>query len=128
MQRNTKFFGRPEVDVDLTVARGQHDALITKLMTGSSDTEGAMYRAERMYGLAFWAQHRLRYRKAATASFIERVRQAYLSTLHQSVRRDLEKLKTLETIRSVDADVQNLIDEAQNLLARMADATGNQKG
>jgi hypothetical protein len=123
-----KQFGTTEVEMELTVARDQHHALITKLMTGPGDSEGAMHRAERMYGLAFWAQHRLRYRKAATAAFIERVRQAYLSTLQQSVRRDLEKLKTIQAIGSADADVQKLVDEATDLLARMADATGNQKG
>ncbi len=121
MKKNAKEFGLSEVEMDVTVARDQHHALITKLMTGPGDSEGAMHRAERMFGLSYWAQFRLRYRRAASPAFIERVRQAYLSTLEQSVRRDLESLKRQQSNGTVDdASIQNLISEAENLLARLA--------
>lgn len=107
--------------MDLAVARDQHHALITKLMHGPGDSDGAMHRAERMFGLPYWAQFRLRYRRAASPAFIERVRQAYLSTLEQSVRRDLESLKRQQTIGGGDdASIQSLIVEAESLLARLA--------
>lgn len=107
--------------MDLTIARDQHHALITKLMHGPGDSEGAMHRAERLFGLSYWAQFRLRYRRAASPAFVERVRQAYLSTLEQSVRRDLEALKRQQQIGTGnDASLQNLIVEAESLLARLA--------
>ena len=120
MQRNAKEFGSAEVEMDLTVARDQHHALITKLMTGPGDSEGAMHRAERMFGLSYWAQFRLRYRRAASPQFVERVRQAYLTMLEQSVRRDLEKLKRQQVNGTSNADIQNLVVEAESLLARIA--------
>jgi hypothetical protein len=119
MHKNAKPFGNAEVEMSLTVARDQHHALITKLMTGPGDSEGAMHRAERMFGLAYWAQFRLRYRRAATPAFIERVRQAYLSTLQQSVKRDLESLKTQQAAGDSDASISDLIVEAESLLARL---------
>jgi hypothetical protein len=106
-------------DMDVTAARDQHHALITRLMTGPGDSEGAMHRAERQFGLPYWSQHGLRYKRRATSEFIERVRQAYLSMLEASVRRDLDKLK-IERARGNDsARIQNLIVEAENLLSRM---------
>lgn len=120
MQKNTKEFGTAEVEMEMTVARDQHHALITKLMTGPGDSEGAMHRAERQFGLPYWAQFRLRYRRAASPAFIERVRQAYLSTLERSVRQDLESLKTQQSIGNSDASISDLIVEAENLLARLA--------
>ena len=107
--------------MDLSIARDQHHALITRLMHGPGDSEGAMHRAERMFGLSYWAQFRLRYRRAASPAFVERVRQAYLTTLEQSVRRDLEALKRQQTIGTGDdASIQSLVVEAENLLARLA--------
>ena len=121
MKKNAKDFGSAEVEMDLSAARDQHHALITKLMAGPGDSEGAMHRAERMFGLPYWAQFRLRYRRAASSAFIQRVRQAYLSTLEQSVRRDLESLRTQQIKDGTgDASIQNLITEAEDLLARLA--------
>lgn len=124
MHRNQKAFGTAEVEMPVTIARDQHHALISKLMTGPGDSEGAMHRAERLFGLAYWAQHRLRYRRAATPVFIERVRQAYLSMLEQSVRRDLECLRTNLSTGSGDASTEDLIVEAENLLGRLASRAG----
>lgn len=111
---------KPEREMDAALARDQHGAIITKLMTGPGDSEGAMHRAERLYGLNYWAQHTLRYKRRATPAFIERVRQAYLSMLEQSVRRDLEKLKAEQTKGNGDAHIQKLIAEAESLLGRMS--------
>jgi hypothetical protein len=128
MQKHAKDFGIAEVELPLTVAREQHHALISKLMNGPGDSEGAMHRAERLFGLAYWAQHRLRYRRAATPAFVERVRQAYLSMLEQSVRRDLECLRTHHTTGNTDASTADLIVEAEDLLGRLASKAGVAKG
>jgi len=123
MHKNAKPFGSAEVEMSLAVARDQHHTLITKLMTGPGDSEGAMHRAERMFGLPYWAQFRLRYRRAASPAFVERVRQAYLSTLEQSVRRDLESLRTQQAAGNGDASLSDLIVEAENLLAKLSSKT-----
>lgn len=124
MSKNPKAFGSTEVEMDVSIARDQHHSLITRLMTGPGDSEGAMHRAERMFGLPYWAQFRLRYRRAASPAFVQRVRQAYLSTLEQSVRRDLESLKTQQAAGAGDnASIQDLIVEAENLLARLSSKT-----
>ena len=105
--------------MDVSAARDQHHALITKLMCGPGDSEGAMHRAERQFGLPYWSQHALRYKRRATADFISRVRQAYLSMLEVSVRRDLERLRTEQAKGNADARLASLILEAENLLSRM---------
>ena len=107
-------------DMTIALARDQHHTVITRLMTGPGDSEAAMHRAEHQFGLPYWAQFNLRYKKRATPSFVERVRQAYLSVLEQSVKRDLEKLKTAKTLGTDDARIEGLISEAENLLDRMA--------
>jgi hypothetical protein len=122
-----KEFGTSGAEVDVAVARDQHHALITKLMTGPGSSEAAMHRAERVYGLSYWQQFALRYKKRATPAFIERVRQAYLSTLQQSVRRDLECLRTQAAKGSEDASIQELIVEAEDMLARLESRKGAAK-
>jgi hypothetical protein len=125
LQNIQKDFGSGKVEMDLTTAREQHHALITRLMTGPGGSEAAMHRAERLYGLSYWQQFRLRYRRLASPAFVERVRQAYLSTLEQSVRRDLENLKTQQIVNGTgdDASIQSLVVEAESLLARIKDKT-----
>lgn len=116
-----KEFAKSGRDMDITIAREQLHAVVTRLMTGPGDSEGAMHRAERQFGLPYWAQFNLRYKKRATAAFIERVRQAYVSTLEQSVRRDLEKLKTERAKGQDDDRIAGLILEAEDLLCRISD-------
>lgn len=122
-----KEFPREPVDMDVSIARDQHHALITKLMTGPGGSEDAMHRAERMFALPYWAQFGLRYKKRATPAFIEKVRQAYVAMLQQSVRRDLERLKTEQTKGNGNADIQSLIAEAEDLLNRLARQSPAQK-
>lgn len=110
--------------MDVSLAREQHHVIITKLMVGPGDSEGAMHRAERQFSLPYWAQFNLRYKKRASATFIERVRHAYFSILEQSVRGDLQKLKTEQAKGSGDARVESLIVEAENLLVRIANKAG----
>lgn len=123
MKNLQKDFGHGEVEMPIAAAREQHNALIQKLMTGPGSSEAAMHKAERVFGLSYWQQFSLRYKKRATPAFIERVRQAYLSMLEQSVRRDLECLRTEQAKGSADADIEDLVLEAESLLARIKGRT-----
>jgi hypothetical protein len=114
--------------VSLAEARDHHQALISRLMNGPGDSEGAMHRAERMFGLGFWPQWNLRHKRRATAEFIERVHQAYLAMLETSVRRDIEKLKAERAKGSDDVSLETLISESQVLLAKIAAKTAEKKG
>lgn len=115
-----KDFAREQPEMDVSIARDQHHALITKLMTGPGGSEAAMHRAERMFALPYWAQFGLRYKRRATPAFIQQVRQAYVAMLQQSVRRDLERLKTEQAKGNGNADIQSLVAEAEDLLDRLA--------
>ena len=90
-------------------------------MIGPGDAEGAMHRAERIYGLAYWPQWNLRHKRRATDGFIRRVHQAYLAMLESSVRRDLMALKTEQARGAGDAGIESLVAEAEALLARIAE-------
>lgn len=107
------------LDVRLATARCEHQAIISRLMTGPGDSEGAMHRAERLFGLGYWPQWNLRHKRRGTWEFIERVRHAYLAMLEQSVRRDLEKLKIERAKGAPDAGIAGLVAEAEALLARI---------
>jgi hypothetical protein len=105
--------------MDVAAVREQHQAIIQRLMVGPGDSEGAMHRADRMFGLPYWSQWNLRFKKRATVPFMQRVCQAYLSLIQQSVRRDLEKLRTEEAKGADDVGLKSLVAEAEALLARI---------
>lgn len=94
--------------------------LLAREMRGPSDTEAAMHRIQTKWGIDYWAQWSLRYRqpKRLAADLVERVRQASLSSLEQSIRRDIERLKIEAALG--DADFADLIVEAESLLAKIA--------
>ena len=115
-----KDFDRQDMEATATYqARQQHQTLIQKLMSGPGDSEGAMRRAEASFGLSYWAQWRLRYRRKATGQFIAQISQAYTAMLRKSVKRDLEQLKIDQAKGDTDDDLQSLIAEAETLLARI---------
>lgn len=97
-----------------------HRHLLAREMRGPGDTEAAMHRLQAKYGLDYWKQWMARYKRVASPEFIEQLRQAYLSTLERSVRRDLESLKGEEAKSGGnDADLGNLVAEAEALLAKI---------
>ena len=110
---------RGKTEMDISAARDLHQSLLGRLMTGAGGIDCAMHRAERLYGLPYWAQANLRHKKRASTAFIERLRQAYLSVLETSVRRDLEKLKAEQAKDNNDAALANLMAEAAALLAKI---------
>ena len=83
-----------EEDVDQ--ARRAHERLIVRLMVSPGDSEGAMRRAEDMFGLPYWAQHNLRHKRRATAEFVAQVYAAWTSVLEASVQRDVAELLRTE--------------------------------
>lgn len=106
-----------KTEMDISAAREQHSALLGRLMRGAGGIDAAMHAADRLYGLPYWSQWNLR----ATAAFMDRIRQAYLAALETSVRRDLERLKAEEAKGSRDAGLTDLVAEAQDILARIAE-------
>lgn len=112
-----KELGKSEMEI--AQARDEHQSLISKLMHGPGDAMGAMYRAERMFGLPYWSQWNLRHKRRATVQFMQRVRYAYLDMLAQSVRREIEILKAAEAKGSADVSDRVLLDEAEKLVAKI---------
>ena len=113
-----KGVGKPEMDI--AQARKEHESLILRLMNSPGDSEGAMYSAERQYGLPYWCQWNLRHKKRATTTFMQRVRYAYLDMLAQSVRREIEILKAAEAKGDADGNDRVLLAEAESLVAKIA--------
>jgi uncharacterized protein YnzC (UPF0291/DUF896 family) len=97
-----------------------NNKILAKEIRGSGDVERAMHRLQSEYGLDYWRQWQLKYRKEACAEFIEQIRQAYLSMLERSVRRTVDELK-IEQAKECGADAGNtdLIAEAEKLLAKI---------
>ena len=115
-------------DVNLTLAKQQHQEIVTRLMTGPGDGDGAMYRAERMFGLPYWCQFNLRHKGRATLSFMQRVHAAYVATIERSVKRDLATLKLEQAKDDADTDLAMLVAQAENLLAEIADRKAKKGG
>jgi hypothetical protein len=107
-------------DVEIAQARQIHQGLISRLMQGPGDSEGAMHRAEQKFGLSYWGQWNLRHKGRATLQFISQLHNAYLSTVESSVRRDLEYLKCEQARGENDAALADLVVEAEILLAEIS--------
>lgn len=103
----------------MDAAYQMHRDLLAREMRGPGDTEAAMYRLQAKYGLDYWKQWMARYKRSASSEFIEQLRQAYLSTLERSVRRDLEALKIEKAKDLGDVGLADLIAEAETLLAKI---------
>lgn len=115
-----KEIGKGDGGMNITDARSIHQGLLVKLMSGPGDSEGAMRRAETIYGLPYWAQWNLRHKQRATYDFLGRLHGVYLAVVEKSVRRDLEQLKAEQAKGADDADLASLQAEAEALLARIA--------
>lgn len=115
-----KDLGKREAMTNITQARTEHQSILSRLMTGPSDSEGAMRRAENSFGLGYWAQWNLRHKRRASFEFINRIHNVYLFVLEKSVQRDLAFLETEIARGANDAVTESLAVEAQNLLARIA--------
>lgn len=106
----------------MTVATDIYRELLAREMRGPSDTEAAMYRLQTKHGLDYWCQWAWRYRptKFTRPETFSKLRNAYLLTLEQSVRRDIARLETEAALGASDVVDKNLMAEAKNLLARIA--------
>ena len=110
----------------MTEAVATYRNLLAREMCGPSDSEQAMHRIQAKYGIDYWTQWGLRYRapKRVSADLVDRVRQAYLATLEQSVRRDIARLEIEIAKGAPDAAFTDLVAEAQGLLARIQTRRG----
>ena len=101
---------------------GTYREILAREMRGPSDTESAMHRIQTKYGIDYWQQWGLRFRppKRVTAELIERVRQAYLSALQSSVKKDIQRLQIEAAKGDTDAALESLLAESEMLLAKIA--------
>jgi hypothetical protein len=113
-----KEIGEPKMEI--AQARQLHQGLIARLMQGPGDSEGAMHRAEQKFGLSYWSQWNLRHKSRASLQFIVQLHGACLSSVENSVKRDLEYLKTEKAKGADDASLESLSAQAENLLAEIA--------
>jgi hypothetical protein len=106
-------------------AKVQLREMIQRRSRGRGDQENSMRQIEHEFGIGYWQQFQLLYRQGSRET-IERVRQAYLMQLAQSVRRDMAKLEieAAKQNETGDADVAGLAAEDQNLLARIKARVG----
>lgn len=106
----------------MSAALETYNKMLAREIRGSGDTENAMYRLQTEYGLDYWRQWLLKYRKQSCEEFREHIRQAYLSMLERSVKRTLDELKIERAKERVgNADNSDLIAEAEKLLAKIAE-------
>jgi hypothetical protein len=117
-----KEIGEPKMEV--AQARQLHQGLLARLMNGPGDSEGAMHRAEQKFGLPYWSQWNLRHKGRATLQFISQLHNAHLSAVENSVKRDLEYLKTEKAKGADDASLESLLAEAESLLLKIAAKKG----
>lgn len=108
-----------DVACAINKARDQHETIIHRLMAGPGDSEGAMHRAERMFGLSYWRQWNLRHKRRATVPFMAQVHEAYRAMLQKSVEREIALLKTDQAKGGANADLEILEAKAVALLAEI---------
>lgn len=100
--------------------------MLAREMRGPSDSEGAMHRLQVKFGLDYWQQWALRYRspKRIAYDLVHKIQSAHMAMLEQSVRRDLSLLQIELAKGTADADIESLVAEAENILAKIAKKKG----
>ena len=121
MTRNFRANVREVFELSVKDARRMHERLVEFVRCGRGSKEWAMRVLEQRFGLSFWAQQDLHYRPERKPSipFLLRLREAYLSALERSVRRDLEVLKAEKARGDDAADLERLLAEAEALVAEL---------
>jgi hypothetical protein len=94
-----------------------------KEATGWGDHAHALKRLSRRYGLSYWTLNNLRIGRAKTveASIFNKVRSAYLDFCERQIAQLQHELE-LEKIGNPDADMEDLVSEATQLLAKVGAA------
>ncbi|RAK27075.1 hypothetical protein C7374_11169 [Falsochrobactrum ovis] len=87
---------------------------------GWGDHSRALKRLSRRYGLSYWTLNNLRIGRSKTveASVFSRVRSAYLDFCERQIAQLQHELE-LERAVSSDADMEDLVGEASQLLAKV---------
>lgn len=99
-----------------------HREMVQREARGPGDLENAMRRLEAKYGLSYWWQWNLRYKRPERVEpgFAQRLQLAYFDMLARSVSKDVAALKTEQAKGLGDDDLESLLAEATALLARIA--------
>lgn len=90
---------------------------------GWGDHSNALKRLSRRYGLSYWTLNNLRIGRSKTveASIFKRVQTAYFDYCERQIAQLQHELE-LERAVSGDADMENLVGEASQLLAKVREA------
>ena len=90
---------------------------------GGGDHSNALKRLSRRYGLSYWTLNNLRIGRSKTveASIFKRVQTAYFDYCERQIAQLQHELE-LEKAVSGDADMENLVGEASQLLAKVREA------
>lgn len=90
---------------------------------GWGDHAQALKRLSRRYGLSYWTLNNLRIGRAKTveASIFNKVRTAYLDFCERQIAQLQHELE-LERAGNPHADMENLVSEASQLLAKVREA------
>ncbi|QNQ41559.1 hypothetical protein IAR37_08340 [Brucella intermedia] len=90
---------------------------------GWGDHSNALKRLSRRYGLSYWTLNNLRIGRSKTveASIFKRVQTAYFDYCERQIAQLQHELE-LEKAVSGDADMENLVGEASQLLAKVREA------
>lgn len=89
---------------------------------GGAGTEEAMRRIESRTGIGYWTLWALRYKrrtlKEVAVDQFERIRSAYIATCERQIKA-LQHEVAVEKARCPDDDLQDLVDAAEALAARI---------
>lgn len=98
-----------------------HRELLQREYVGPGDMEAAMYRLQAKYGLDYWRQWQLKYRRTARPDFIQQLEQARFIALRDNMKGEIGKLQITAAKLNAQADMGDLVGEAQALLAETKD-------
>lgn len=98
-------------------------ALLSREMGPGMTQEAAMHRVEAKFGVPFWTQWSLLYRKPKkiAADILNRLEQAGIVSAEQALRREIAEIK-VEIAKDRGTDLEGLLAEAEGLLAQIKKA------
>jgi len=110
------------------VATGYVRRMVEKETRGWGDQNSALHRIGDRYRLPFWTLNNLKTGRAKTveAGLFDRIRAAYLDLCERQVRQLQHEIE-IEKAKAEDAPFEDLAREAEELAARVAQASQGAK-
>jgi hypothetical protein len=128
MRKETKS-SEHELMCSADLATGYVRRMIEKETRGWGDQNNALHRLGNRYGLPFWSLHNIRIGRAKTveAGLFDRIRAAYLDLCERQVRQLQHEIEIEKAKGGGDASFEDLAREAEELAARVAQASQGAK-